>query len=84
LLAGILADFDRSISPEIVRANIRSKLRRQACIPLPDLALIPVWSGTEVIAEFLLLQTKDYFFVTGVLTKLGPSSFEGVVDLKLT
>jgi len=63
LVSCVLSEYDRDTNVEAARTNLRAKMRRLACLPLPDVDAVKFIEGSELVVEFLLDHT--HFFGEG-------------------
>lgn len=70
LVSCVLSEYERGVSPEVARATMRQKIRRLACLPIPDFDYLRLVEGSELVIE-VLMKSGDFFGE-------GPTCVDGV------
>jgi hypothetical protein len=65
LVSCVLADFDRQTNRSVALTSVRQKIRRLACLPLPDKDHLQLMLGTENVV-LILLEKNDFFWERAV------------------
>lgn len=60
LVSSLVMEYDRGTSAEVVRSTIRQKVRRLACLPIPDKDALIIIASSEYLAE-ALIEGGDFF-----------------------
>lgn len=60
LVSCVVSEYDRGTNAVVVRSTIRQKIRRLACLPIPDEDALIFLTGSELVAE-QLLESGEYF-----------------------
>jgi hypothetical protein len=56
-----MAEYDRGTNAVAARSTMRQRIRRLACLPIPDEDALKFIVGTELVCEQLLDQ-EDFFW----------------------
>jgi hypothetical protein len=60
LVSAVLAEYDRGTNAVAARSTLRQKMRRLACLPIPDEDALVFITGSELVCE-QLLQSENFF-----------------------
>lgn len=63
MVSCLAAEFDRGTNADAVRTSIRQRVRRLACLPIPDEDYLALVAGTELVTEDVI---ERYGFFSGV------------------
>jgi hypothetical protein len=61
LVSAVMAEYDRGTNAVAARSTMRQRIRRLACLPIPDEDALKFIVGTELVCEQLLDQ-EDFFW----------------------
>lgn len=61
LVSAVMAEYDRGTNVTAARTTLRQKIRRLACLPIPDEDALKFITGSELICE-QLLSHEDFFW----------------------
>jgi len=65
VISCVITDFDRTTNVEAARSTIRQKIRRLACLPIPDRDALAFYTGTELVIE-QILSRRNFFWAGAV------------------
>lgn len=63
LVSAVVAEYDRGTNAEAVNSTIRQRIRRLACLPIPDEDALTLINGSELMAKAII--SRQNFFVEG-------------------
>lgn len=66
MVSCVVSEYDRGTNAEAARNTMRQKIRRLACLPIPDRDALAFINGTEIVCDQLL--TRENFFWEGAVS----------------